>query len=58
MMLLREGVSTRKLEVYVYMLLKRHNWRKIKPRSQHPKKADEETIAASQKLTLNWKILG
>lgn len=35
----------------IYFLLKRHNWRKIKPRSKHPKKADEETIAASKKLT-------
>lgn len=43
---------------YIYMLLKRHKWRKIKPRSQHPKKADEETIAASKKLTLRWKKLG
>lgn len=35
----------------IYFLLKRHNWRKIKPRSKHPKKADEATIAASKKLT-------
>lgn len=35
----------------IYCVLKRHNWRKIKPRSRHPKKADDETIAASKKLT-------
>ena len=40
---------------YIYMLLKRHNWRKIKPRPQHPKKADDETIAASKKLTNCWE---
>lgn len=37
---------------YIYMLLARHNWRKVMPRPRHPKKADEETIAASKKLTL------
>lgn len=35
---------------YVYMLLARHDWRKIMPRSKHPKKADDATIAASKKL--------
>lgn len=35
---------------YIYMVLARHNWRKVMPRSKHPKKADEETIAASKKL--------
>ena len=35
---------------YIYMLLKRHRWRKLKPRSRHPKKASDEEIAASKKL--------
>ena len=37
---------------YIYMLLARHNWRKVMPRSRHPKKADDETIEATKKLTL------
>lgn len=36
---------------YIYMLLKRHGWRKVMPRAKHPKKADEEAIEASKKLT-------
>ena len=39
----------------IYRVLKRHEWRKIKPRSRHPKKADEEAIAASKKLTSRQK---
>ena len=35
---------------YIYMLLARHGWRKVMPRSKHPKKADDETIKASKKL--------
>ncbi len=35
---------------YIYMLLARHNWRKVMPRSRHPKKADDETIEATKKL--------
>lgn len=34
---------------YIYMLLARHDWRKVMPRSRHPKKADDETIEASKK---------
>ena len=37
----------------IYRLLKRHHWRKVKPRSQHPKKASEEVIEASKKLTVD-----
>ena len=40
---------------YIYMLLERHGWRKLKPRSKHPKKASEEEIAASKKLNPSWK---
>ena len=36
----------------IYRVLHRHNWRKIMPRSKHPKKADEEAIEASKKLNL------
>lgn len=35
----------------IYNLLKRHNWRKTMPRSKHPKKASDEKIADSKKLT-------
>ncbi len=35
---------------YIYMLLARHGWRKVMPRSRHPKKANEEAIEASKKL--------
>jgi len=36
----------------IYYVLKRHNWRKIKPRSRHPKKASPEVIATSKKLKI------
>ena len=35
----------------IYRVLHRHGWRKVMPRSKHPKKASEEEIAASKKLT-------
>jgi len=35
----------------VYRVLHRHGWRKVMPRSKHPKKASEEVIEASKKLT-------
>lgn len=34
---------------YIYMLLKRHGWRKLMPRSKHPKAADKETCEVSKK---------
>jgi transposase len=34
-----------------YRLLQRHKWRKIVPRTQHPKAADEEACEAAKKLT-------
>lgn len=34
----------------IYYVLKRHGWRKVMPRSRHPKKASEEVIATSKKL--------
>lgn len=45
----------------IYYVLHRHGWRKVMPRSKHPKKASEEAIEASKKLTqpsgMRWKIL-
>ena len=35
----------------IYYVLHRHGWRKIMPRSGHPKKASEEVIETSKKLT-------
>jgi transposase len=35
----------------IYRVLKRHSLRKIMPRSKHPKKASDEVIEASKKLT-------
>ena len=36
----------------IYRVLHRHGWRKVMPRSKHPKKASEEDIESSKKLTL------
>ncbi len=38
----------------IYCVLKRHGWRKVMPRSKHPKKASEEVIEASKKLKKKW----
>ena len=35
----------------IYYVLHRHGWRKIMPRSKHPKKATPEAIEASKKLS-------
>ena len=35
----------------IYYVLQRHGWRKIMPRSKHPKKASKEVIETSKKLT-------
>lgn len=42
----------------IYKLLKRHGWRKIMPRSRHPKKASEEAIEASKKLKIDTESSG
>jgi transposase len=42
----------------VYNLLHRHNWRIIVPRREHPKKASEEDIKSSKKLTPNMENCG
>jgi len=39
----------------VYFMLERHGWRKLAPRPAHPKKASEEAIEASKKLTSDTK---
>ena len=36
----------------IYYVLHRHGWRKIMPRSRHPRKASEEVIETSKKLTI------
>ena len=36
----------------IYRVLTRHGWRKIMPRSKHPKRASEEEIDSSKKSTL------
>lgn len=39
----------------IYDLLKRHGWRKVKPRPRHPGAASEEEINSSKKLKLSWR---
>ena len=34
----------------IYFVLHRHGWRKVMPRSKHPKKASKEVIETSKKL--------
>ena len=34
----------------IYYVLHRHGWRKVMPRSRHPKKASEEVVETSKKL--------
>ena len=36
---------------YIYMVLARHKWRMVMPRGKHPKKASDEAIEASKKLS-------
>jgi transposase len=38
----------------IYDLLKRHGWRKVRPRPRHPGSASEEEINSSKKLNLSW----
>ncbi len=39
----------------IYRVLHRNNWRKVMPRSKHPKKAGDEAIEASKKLKTESK---
>ena len=41
----------------IYRVLHRHGWRKVMPRSKHPKKASEEEIAASKKIKTSVEAL-
>ncbi len=45
-----EAVGHRIGSGQIYRVLHRHNWRKLMPRSKHPKKASEEVIETSKKL--------
>ncbi|MCL2501217.1 MAG: winged helix-turn-helix domain-containing protein [Defluviitaleaceae bacterium] len=47
----QEKVGHRIGTAQIYYVLKRHDWRKVKPRSRHPKKASPEAIETSKKLT-------
>ena len=49
-----EAVGHRIGNGQIYRVLRRHGWRKVMPRSRHPKKASEEVIEASKKLTMNY----
>lgn len=44
-----ETVGHRVTRNAIYYLLHRHNWRKVMPRSKHPKKASDEEIEAYKK---------
>ena len=46
------GRSLENAHGQIYYVLHRHGWRKVMPRSKHPKKASDEAIEASKKLTL------
>ena len=46
------GRTMEKNHGMIYQVLARHEWRKVMPRPRHPKKASDEAIAASKKLTI------
>ena len=45
----REKIGRNVATSMIYMMLQRHDWRKVMPRSKHPNKADDETIRAYKK---------
>ncbi len=45
-----EKVGHRISSGQIYRVLRRHGWRKLMPRSKHPKKASAEVIETSKKL--------
>ena len=47
---IEEKLGRKASKMYIYRLLRRHGWRKIMPRSRHPKAADKEAVNASKKL--------
>lgn len=51
----REAVGHSIGTAQIYYVLHRHGWRKAMPRSRHPKKASEEVIETSKKLTQKSK---
>lgn len=46
----QKAVPHKVSDTQIYYVLHRHGWRKIMPRSRHPKKASEEAMEASKKL--------
>ena len=46
----QKAVPHKVSDTQIYYVLHRHGWRKIMPRSRHPKRASEEAIEASKKL--------
>lgn len=46
----QKAVPHKVSDTQIYYVLHRHGWRKIMPRSRHPKKASEEAVEASKKL--------
>ena len=46
----QKAVPHKVSDTQIYYVLHRHGWRKIMPRSRHPKKVSEEAIEASKKL--------
>ena len=46
----QEAVDHPVSPTHIYRVLHRHGWRKVMPRSRHPKKASDEEIEASKKL--------
>ena len=46
----QKAVPHKVSDTQIYYVLHRHGWRKVIPRSMHPKKASEEAIEASKKL--------
>ena len=51
----KAGRSFEKDHGRIYRVLKRHNFRKVMPRSKHPKSANPEALEASKKLKLACK---
>ena len=45
-----EEIGKQTPDNFIYRLLKRHGYRKVMPRSKHPKKASNEDIKSSKKL--------
>ena len=46
----QKAVPHKVSDTQIYYVLHRHGWRKIMPRSRHPKKASKEAIEASKEL--------